>query len=101
MGLEHPVSSSWLNQFLDHHGTSIHTFWRKTHSSVQGGALNKSVVNHWFQLLEETVTKFSIEPDCILSMDKTSTFLDKPTSKTLNIGATESNQQPIAICNEN
>ena len=101
MGLEHPVSSSWLNRFLDRHGTSIRTFWSKTRSSVRGGALNESVVNHWFQLLEETVTKFSIEPDCIFSMDETSTFLDKATSKTLYIGATESNQQPIAIRNEN
>jgi hypothetical protein len=101
MGLEHPVSSSWLNRFLDRHGTSICTFWSKTHSSLQGGALNETVVNHWFQLLEEIVTKYSIAPDCIFSMDETSTFLDKPTSKTLHIGATESSRQPIAIRNEN
>jgi hypothetical protein len=101
MGLEHPVSSSWLDRFLDHHGTSICTFWSKTHSSLQGGALNETVVNHWFQLLEEIVTKYSIAPDCIFSMDETSTFLDKPTSKTLHIGATESSRQPIAIRNEN
>ena len=67
MGLEHPVSSSWLDQSLDCHGTSICTFWSKTHSSVQGGALNESVVNHWFQLLEETVTKFPIV--CRVCMD--------------------------------
>jgi hypothetical protein len=82
-------------------GTSICTFWGKTCSSVQGGALNKTVVNHWFQLLEEIVTKYSIAPDYIFSMDETSMFLDKPMSKTLHIGATETSCQPIAICNEN
>ena len=101
MGPEYPVSSLWLDWFLDHHGTSICTFWSNTHSSVQSGALNESVVNHWFQLLEETVTMFSIAPDCIFSMGETSIFLDKPTSKTLYIGSTDSNQQPIAIHNEN
>jgi len=34
MGLECPVSQSWLNHFLDHHGSSIHMFWSKTQSSV-------------------------------------------------------------------
>ena len=34
-------------------------------------------------------------------MGETSIFLDKPTSKTLYIGSTDSNQQPIAIHNEN
>ena len=34
-------------------------------------------------------------------MDETSIFLDKPTSKTLYIGSTESSHQPIAIHDEN
>jgi len=76
-------------------------FWSKTWSSVRSGAVNERVVNHWFQLLGEIVTKFSISPDCIFSMDETSTFLDKPTSKTLYIGSTESSHQPIAIHDEN
>jgi len=76
-------------------------FWSKTQSSVQSGALNKRVVDHWFQLLGEIVTKFSISPDCIFSMDKTSTFLDKLTFKTLYIGSTESSHQPIAIHDKN
>ena len=101
MGLECPVSRSWLDHFLDRHGSSIRTFWSETQSSVRSRAVNERAVDHWFQLLEEIVTKFSISPDCIFSMDETSTFLDKPTSKTLYIGSTESSHQPIAIHDEN
>jgi len=101
MGLECPVSWLWLDHLLDHHGSSIHMVleqsmelcmrwgskWKSCRSLVPASWGNRDKIFHfpWLHLLYGQNIK----------------FLDKPTSKTLYIGSTESSHQPIAIHDEN
>ena len=93
------VSHSWFNRFLCHHNDDLCCYWSTTLTTVCGGALNAAVVNDWMTLLENTVKEYSIDEDCIFSMDETCCFLDKRTSKTQHIGSAKQLHQ-LALCNE-
>ena len=93
------VSKSWLDRFLRHHNDEIRCYWSTTLTTIRGGALNTAVVDNWMALLEKTVKEYSIDEDCIFSMDKTCCFLDKNTSKTRHIGSAKQVHQ-LALRNE-
>ena len=87
------VGQHWLDWFMDHHHDSLRCYWSTTLTTVQGGALNKGIVDDWLELLQKTVTDYGIEQDCIFSMDETCCFLDKSTHKTWHIGSASQPQQ--------
>jgi len=93
------VGISWLGRFLHRHRDKVRCYWSTTLTTVRGGALNSNTVDHWFNLLQQTVTDYGIEQDCIFSMDETCCFLDKCTQKTRHIGSASAHQQ-LALRNE-
>ena len=93
------VGIHWLSCFLHRHHDKLRCYWSTTLTTVRGGALNQAVIADWFELLQATITSYSIEPDCIFSMDETCCFLDKSTHKTRHIGSAGQAQQ-MALRNE-
>ena len=93
------VSHSWLDRFLCCHSNEIRCYWSTTLTTIRGGALNAAVVDDWMTLLENTIKEYSIDEDCIFSMDETCCFLDKNTSKTRHIGSAKQLHQ-LALRNE-
>ena len=93
------VSHSWLDCFLCCHKDDIRCYWSTTLTTVHVGALNAAVVDDWMTLLENTIKDYSIDEDCIFSMDETCCFLDKRTSKTWHIGSAKQLHQ-LALRNE-
>lgn len=93
------VSRSWLDRFLHRHNDEVCCYWSTTLTTVRGGALNAAVVDHWMALLESTIKEYSIDEDCIFSMDETCCFLDKNTTKTRHIGSAKQLHQ-LALRNE-
>ena len=93
------VGQHWLDRFMDRHHDELRCYWSTTLTTVRGGALNKGVVDDWFELLQKTVTDYGIEQDCIFSMDETCCFMDKSTHKTRHIGSASQLQQ-IALRDE-
>jgi Tc5 transposase DNA-binding domain/helix-turn-helix, Psq domain len=93
------VGIRWLGRFLHRHHDKIRCYWSTTLTTVRGGALNRGVVDDWFELLQATITNYGIEQDCIFSMDETSCFLDKSTFKSRHIGSAGQAQQ-MALRNE-
>src|SRR5258706_3292487 len=93
------MSQSWLDHFLCCHNDELHCYWSTTLTTVHGGALNTAVVDDWMALLESTIKEYSIDEDCIFSMDETCCFLDKNTSKTRHISSAQQVHQ-LALRNE-
>ena len=93
------VSRSWLDRFLRRHNDDVRCYWSTTLTTVRGGALNAAIVDDWMTLLENTIKEYSIDEDCIFSMDETCCFLDKRTSKTRHIGSAKQVHQ-LALRNE-
>jgi len=87
------VGIHWLDWFMDCHHDKLQCYWSTTLTTIQGGALNKSVVDDWIELLQKTVADYGIEQDCIFSMDETCCFLDKCTHKSWHIGSASQPQQ--------
>jgi len=87
-----------VNLLCCHHD-EVHIYWSTTLTTIRGGALNAAVVDDWMVLLETTIKEYSIDEDCIFSMDETCYFLDKNTTKTQHIGSAKQLHQ-LALCNE-
>ena len=94
------VGKNWIHRFLRRHKKQLSIFWSTSLTTVRGGASNEATVNHWYNLLQEIINEYKIDPDLIFAMDETCCFLDKCTHKTRHLGATGQRQQ-IAIRNEN
>jgi len=94
------VGKCWLNHFLHHHKDQLSQYWSTTLTTVRGGALNESNVDHWYKLLQETIDGYDIDPNLIFAMDETCCFLDKCMRKNHHIGAAGIQQQ-LALRNEN
>jgi hypothetical protein len=93
------VGKQWLCHFMFRHDDRIRSYWSTTLTTVQGGAVNSTIVDDWFELLQTTITTCSIDQNCIFAMDETCCFLDKSVHKTCHIGSKGQKQQ-IAIRNE-
>jgi len=94
------VGKNWIRRFLQRHKNQLSVYWSTTLTTVCGGALNKANVNHWYNLLQDIINEYKIDPDLIFAMDETCCFLDKCTHKTRHIGAARQCQQ-IAMRNTN
>jgi hypothetical protein len=81
------------------HNDEVHCYWSTTLTTVCGGELNTAVVDNWMVLLESTIKEYSIDEDCIFSMNETCCFLDRNTMKTRHIGSAKQLHQ-LALCNE-
>lgn len=79
------VGENWVDRWLEKWGKSLSTYWSTSLDAVRARALNPEVVNDYFQKVQETVSKYNIEPDCLWTMDE-SNFIFGHACKTRVIG---------------
>lgn len=63
---DHRVSRMWVNWFLARH-PRLALYWSTSLATVRGGAANPAVIDHWYQLLQDTIDKYGIDWDTRLS----------------------------------
>ena len=78
----------------------LKSFWATSQTTLRGGAANPKNVSHWFSLLSEMTSKFSIVPELMFAMDETCCFIDKSTRRFKVIGCSKQCSQ-TALKDEN
>ena len=63
------VGKSWVKHFRAHH-PNLKVKWSSTLEKCHAASLNPTLVNEYFDLLEETITTYNIPPKNIYNMDK-------------------------------
>jgi len=76
------VGKNWIDWFMKHHHETLRHYCSTTLTTICGGALNKDIVDDWFELLQKTIMDYGIDKDCIFSMDETCCFWDKSVHRT-------------------
>ena len=81
------VGEKWVDRWLEKWGKWLSTYWSTSLDTVRARALNPEVIEDYFQKVQETISKYKIEPDCLWTMDESS-FIFGHTCKTRVIGQT-------------
>ena len=63
------VGKSWVKRFRAHH-PDLKVKWSSTLEKCCAASLNPTLVNEYFDLLEETITTYNIPPENISNMDE-------------------------------
>ena len=79
------VGENWVDRWLEKWGKSLSTYWSTSLDAVHSRALNPEVVHDYFQKVQETISKYKIDPDCLWTMDE-SGFIFGHACKTRVIG---------------
>jgi hypothetical protein len=67
--VSHTVSESWVRCFKAHH-PDLKVKWSLTLEKCCAASLNPTVVNEYFDILEDTIRTYNIPPENIYNMDK-------------------------------
>ena len=94
------IGKNWMDRFLERHADRLKSFWATSQTTLRGGAANPKNISHWFLLLSETTSKFSIVPELMFAMDETCCFIDKSTRRFKVIGRSKQRSQ-TALKDEN
>ena len=79
------VGEIWVDRWLEKWGKSLSTYWSTSLDTVHARALNPEVTQDYFQKVQETISEYKIEPDCLWTMDESS-FIFGHACKTRVIG---------------
>ena len=80
------IGKNWMDRFLERHADVLKSLRATSQTTLRGGAVNPQTITHWFSLLSETTSKFSIVPELMFAMDETCCFIDKSTRRFKVIG---------------
>ena len=86
--------------FLEQHANVLKSLQATSQTTLRGGAVNPQTITHWFSLLSEATSKFSIVPEHMFAMDETCCFIDKSTKCFKVIGCAKHYSQ-TALKDEN
>src|SRR5260370_6084794 len=64
------VGEKWVDRWLQRWGKWLSTYWSTSLDTVRARALNPHVVHDYFQKVKKTLSEYSIEPDCLWTMDE-------------------------------
>jgi hypothetical protein len=79
------VGEKWVDRWLEKWGKYLSTYWSTSLDAVRARALNPGVIQDYFQKVQETISKYKIDPDCLWTMDESS-FIFGHACKTRVIG---------------
>jgi len=79
------VGEKWVDWWLERWGKWLSTYWSTSLDAVCARALNPEVIDDYFQKVQETISKYKIDPDCLWTMDESS-FIFGHACKTRVIG---------------
>jgi|SRR5882757_3329106 len=79
------VGEKWVDRWLEKWGKWLSTYWSTSLYTVRAKALNPEVIEDYFQKVQETISKYKIDPDCLWTMDESS-FIFGHACKTRVIG---------------
>jgi hypothetical protein len=65
-----PVGEKWVQDFLRRQHVKLSTHWSKPLDTQRARALNPTVVNHWYELVDKTFTEHDIQPENVYGMDE-------------------------------
>jgi len=89
------VGTRWVDRFLDRNSDKLKKSWATSHSMLRGSAANEASIDHFFKLLSETITEFSIVPELLLAMDESNTYIDKSTRRFKVVGIAKKRAQAL------
>lgn len=64
------VGKCWTNQFIEKHSRELKTLWSCPLEVKHGQAVNPAMNEAWFNLVEETFTKYNIKAHNTYAVDK-------------------------------
>ena len=65
----HVIGESWVRRFKDRH-PELKVKWSSPLEKCRAASLNPTLVNEYFDLLEETIERYNIPPENIYNMDE-------------------------------
>ena len=64
------VGKQWTNCFVEKYSSKIKMSWSTPLKSKHGHAVNPHTKDAWFSLLQQTITDYGVEVECIYGTDE-------------------------------